>query len=106
LLLDVDTAIPLGLIINEMVSNAFKYGVDKENGAFEFDFKQNGSGELEIRIKDNGPGIPEGFEIKKSKSYGMKLIQSLSKKLKAEIEFVNENGLEIRMIIRRFKLAS
>jgi two-component sensor histidine kinase len=106
LLLDVDTAIPLGLIINEMVSNAFKYGVDKENGEFVFEFGHNTSNELQIIIKDNGPGIPDGFDISKSKSYGMKLIQSLSKKLKAEVDFKNDNGLEIKMIIRRYKLAN
>ncbi len=106
LLLDVDTAIPLGLIINEMVSNAFKYGVDKENGDFQFEFLQKNTKELLIIIKDNGPGIPDDFDLSKSKSYGMKLIQSLSKKLKAEVIFKNDNGLEISMIIRRYKLAS
>jgi len=106
LLLDVDTAIPLGLILNELISNAFKYGVDSEKGVFEFSFSQNNDNELIIIIKDNGPGIPEDFDIKKSKSYGMKLIQSLSKKLKADIQFLNKNGLEVRMIIKRYKLAS
>ena len=105
ILLDIDTAIPLGLILNEILSNTFKYGVDKENGRFLFDFKETNKEELNILIKDNGPGIPDGFDIKKSKSYGMKLIQSLSKKLKAEIEFKNNNGLEIRMKILRFKIA-
>ncbi len=105
LLLDVDTAIPLGLIINEVVSNAFKYGVDKEQGYFLFDLKKTQDNEIHIVIRDKGPGIPEGFDMTKSKSYGMKLIQSLAKKLRAEIQFINNNGLEVRMIVKRYKLA-
>lgn len=105
LLLDVDTAIPLGLVLNEMISNAFKYGVNKEDGRFLFVFKQNSKDELLVRMKDNGPGIPKDFDIKKSKSYGMKLIQSLGKKLKAEVNFENNNGLEISMKIRKFRIA-
>ena len=105
LLLDVDTAIPLGLILNEIISNAFKYGVDTETGVFRFSFKKISDTELLIKVKDNGTGIPKNFDIKKSKSYGMKLIQSLSKKLKAETEFINNNGLEITMKILKFKIA-
>jgi len=85
LLLDVDTAIPLGLILTELISNAFKYGVDKENGAFYFSFSKQNSTELLIIIRDNGPGMPEDFDIHKSKSYGMKLVDILSKKLKADL---------------------
>ena len=103
LLLDVDTAIPLGLILNEMISNAFKYGVSKEGGTFYFSFKEVNKTELHIVVKDNGPGIPKDFDIAKSKSFGMKLITSLSKKLKANLDFKNENGLEITMIIRNYK---
>ena len=103
--LDVDTAIPLGLILNEIISNAFKYGVDPETGVFKFSFKKISDTELLLKVKDNGAGIPEDFNIRKSKSYGMKLIQSLSKKLKAEVTFENNKGLEITMKILKFKIA-
>jgi len=103
-LLDVDTSIPLGLILNEILSNAFKHGIDKEKGAFTFKFSQKSNDELFLFVKDNGDGIPADFDIKKSKSYGMKLIQSLSKKLKATIEFKNNDGLEITMRIFKFKI--
>ncbi|MCF6183207.1 MAG: tetratricopeptide repeat protein [Bacteroidales bacterium] len=103
LILDVDTAIPLGLILNEIITNAFKHGLDKNNGAFYFSFKQISEKELKIIVKDNGNGIPADFDILKTKSYGMKLIKSLSKKLKAEINFKNKDGLEITMKIHKFK---
>ncbi len=105
ILLDVDTVIPLGLMLNELISNAFKYGVDHENGAFCFIFRMNSSEELEIIIQDNGPGIDEKIDLLKLKSYGMKLVQSLSRKLKADISFKNSDGLRINLFIHKFKLS-
>ena len=105
ILLDVDTIIPLGLILNEMISNAFKYGVDKETGIFKFSFSKVSDLELEIVLQDNGPGIPLDFNISQSKSYGMKLIKSLSKKLKSTLDFNSDNGLKITMSIRKFKMS-
>jgi len=106
IIMDVDTAIPLGLILNELISNAFKYGVDSATGKFDFVFQQSVDSKLIVVIKDNGNGIPDDFDIKKSKSYGMKLIQSLSKKLKAQIEFNNKQGLEVVLTINRYKIVS
>jgi len=104
LLLDVDTAIPLGLILNELISNAFKHGIDKENGVFELQFFKKDTSTLQLIIKDNGPGIPNDFDIRKTNSYGMKLIQILGQKLKADYIFNNNNGLEIIINIHRFKI--
>jgi len=103
--LDVDTAIPLGLILNELISNAFKYGVDEETGSFFFSFAKTKDEILEVIIADKGNGIPPDFDLQKSKSYGMKLIHTLSKKLNAIITFNNNNGLEVRVKIYKFKLA-
>ncbi len=102
MLLDVDTAVPLGLILNELISNAFKHGINTENGCFSLIFRLKNKKELELIVKDNG----KGFDNKKEKkaSYGMKLIQILSKKLRAKIHFINDNGLEVRLLIKKFKI--
>ncbi|WP_457617621.1 histidine kinase dimerization/phosphoacceptor domain -containing protein [Lutibacter sp.] len=105
ILLDIDTAIPLGLILNEIISNAFKYGISNKTGVFSLSFFKQNKRELILVIKDNGPGIPNNFNWEESKSYGMKLIQTLSKKLKATLKFKNNNGLEIIMKIHKFNLA-
>jgi two-component sensor histidine kinase len=105
LLLDVDTAIPLGLILNEMISNAFKHGLDKENGIFFLSFSKPNEKQLVLTIKDNGNGISKDFNWDKSKSYGMRLIKTLSNKLKADIKFENDGGLVISMSITKFKLS-
>jgi two-component sensor histidine kinase len=101
ILLDIDTAIPLGLILNELISNAFKHGVDKNNGSFSLHFSKK-KDYLQLIIKDNGSGIPDDFDIKQTKSYGMKLVQILGQKLKADYTFVNENGLKIIINIHRY----
>lgn len=105
ILLDVDTAIPLGLILNELISNAFKHGINKETGEFSIVFKQPSDTYLFLKIKDNGPGLSKDFNLNNSESYGMKLIHSLSKKLKADLVFKNNNGTEISMKITKFKLS-
>jgi two-component sensor histidine kinase len=94
------------LILNELISNAFKYGVDKKTGEFKFEFKQNNQNELEIIIKDNGKGLPEDFDIKNTSSYGMKLVQILGQKLKADIRFINDKGLTVKIKIKKYKIAA
>jgi len=106
MLLDIDTAIPLGLILNELISNAFKHGIDKENGFFELQFFKKNKQTIQLIIKDNGNGIPDDFDIKKTNSYGMKLVQILGQKLKADFIFNNNNGLKITINIHRFKIIS
>ncbi len=103
--LDVDTAIPLGLMLNELITNAFKYGVDSENGHFYFHFSKPSDDFLLVKIADSGEGLPEGFDQKKTNSFGMKLIHSLGKKLKADILFENKDGLHITIKIHKFKLS-
>ncbi len=105
-LLDIDTAIPLGLIVNELVSNAFKHGIDKETGKFGFVFKKLSGHQLLIKVRDNGPGIQQVFDPAKIKSYGLKLIHILSQKLKADLNFRNNNGLEVTLIISHYKINS
>lgn len=105
LILDVDTAIPLGLIINELVSNAFKHGFENGKGSFSFIFLKVNEKELFVEVKDNGKGIPDDYDISTSKSYGVKLIYSLSKKLKAEVNFINDKGLTVTMRILKFKIS-
>ncbi len=105
-LVDIETAIPLGLIVNELVSNAFKHGVDKETGKFSFVFSRLSGHKLLIKVRDNGPGIQQVFDPLKIKSYGLKLIHILSQKLKADLNFHNENGLEVTLIVSNYKIYS
>lgn len=103
--LDVDTMIPLGLVINELVSNAFKYAFnDQQTG--ELDITLKGSDDnLHLMVKDNGRGFPEGLDVKNSKSFGLKMIRAFAQKLKAKLNIYNNNGAVVEMEISKFKVA-
>ncbi|MFY0675588.1 MAG: tetratricopeptide repeat protein [Bacteroidia bacterium] len=91
IMLDIDTAIPLGLILNELVTNAFKYGLSN-NGKLLISFFQKTDGTYSLKVKDNGKGIPENFELKRSKSLGLRLVNRLSRQLYGKADFKNEKG--------------
>lgn len=89
---DVDTAIPLGLILNELITNAIKYGATAEHPNLNVSLKTTGIDSYELQVKDNGNGIPEGFDLAKARSLGIKLVKSLSRQLKGNVEFKSLNG--------------
>lgn len=84
--LDIDTAVPCGLIINELVSNTIKHAFpENESGELQIDFRKLGNDELELVIRDNGVGLPAGFSIEDSDSLGMQLINALANQLDARL---------------------
>ena len=100
--LDVDSAIPIGLIINELIINAFKYAFDGKNkGELTVNLlKTNDS--LLLQIQDNGKG--NVTDIKNSKSFGTKLVKSLTRQLKGELNINSAQGLKYDIFIKDFKL--
>ena len=90
--LDIDTAVPLGLIINELVTNAYKYAFsDQDIGVIEIVLSRMDEG-LSLDVRDNGKGMPEDFDLTKAKSLGMKLVQILSRQLKGKVNWANSGG--------------
>jgi len=92
--LDVAQAVPLGLILNEAISNAIKYAFPenrKGKVSISFRFMQNEI--CELRIVDDGVGLPEGFEIENSESLGMSLMTGLTEQLNGHIRMWNADGL-------------
>ena len=84
--LGIDTAIPLGLLINETITNALKYGiVDDSEGEIHIAIKKELHKEYVLIIGDNGVGFPETVNHKNSKSLGLKLIYSLTRQLKGSV---------------------
>ncbi len=102
--LDIDTMIPLGLIVNELINNSLKYAFPDRSGNLEVSLRRIGSA-IELKVKDDGSGFDPKI-LDTTNSYGWKMIQSLSRKLKAEISFQNEKGNEISLSIRNFKLVA
>ncbi|MEH6680913.1 MAG: sensor histidine kinase [Sediminicola sp.] len=84
--LGIDTAIPLGLLINEAITNALKYGIKDENeGIIHVEMRQEGEKEFTLCIGDNGEGFPNSVTPANSKSLGLKLIYNLTRQLKGSI---------------------
>lgn len=102
--LDIDTLIPLGLILNELISNALKYAYPNGEGKLSVNLTKN-EDMLLLQVKDNGPGL-DAQKLESSISYGWKMIRSLSRKLKADIDIKNESGTVVTLQIKSFKLVA
>ncbi len=91
LYLDVDTAIPLGLIINELVTNSLKYAFpENRNGTIAIALWQDEQKRLCLKVSDNGVGEAGAAVLKGSTSFGSNLVQMLSKKLKGKPEVLTQ----------------
>ena len=99
--LKLDTAIPCGLIINELVSNAFKYAfTGRDKGELLISLKAAGGNEFVLTVEDNGKGIPEGFDIEQSDSLGLQLVITLVDQIRGEMDIESVDGLKYTI---RFK---
>lgn len=84
--LNIDTAIPLGLLINETLTNALKYGiVNEEKGLISIRLRKDKENAFILNIGDNGKGFSEEITYKNSKSLGLKLIHNLTRQLQGSI---------------------
>ena len=92
ILLSTDQSISIGLIINEVLTNSFKYAFAENKGSIELQLKQGGSDQIKLQICDNGKGLPEDFDISKNASLGYKIINSMTTKLKGELNISDTNG--------------
>lgn len=86
--LGIDTVIPLGLLINEAVTNSLKYGfVEKGNGQIDIKLKKGSDGNTYIlNISDNGVGFAKELDFRTTKSLGLKLIHNLARQLRGSVK--------------------
>ncbi len=96
--LGIESAIPLGLIINELISNAFKHGFPGgRHGEILLRMHRLDSGELELDVTDDGVGLPEGFDLAKVTSLGMQLVLSLSEQLNGTFGHGTSSGTQFTL---------
>ncbi|MBL4709540.1 MAG: sensor histidine kinase [Flavobacteriales bacterium] len=92
---NIDTSIPLGIIVNELISNAYKHAFTfKEKGEIAVQLLQRTDGLCSLIIKDNGVGLPDKFNIEETQSMGLKLVRILIKQIRGELEYLNNGGAE------------
>lgn len=96
--LEIDYAVPLGLIINELINNAYKHAFnDIENGSITIMLEELAKNNYSLLFKDNGNGFPENFDVNKLNSVGFELINGLTKQLNGKLSISNENGATIKI---------
>lgn len=100
--LDVDTAIPLGLIINEIITNSYKYAFAKaEKNILNVSInKEYEKGNYRLEISDNGPGIDNNIDVKTAKSLGLRLITRLVKQLQGKMKITSQGGAQFDILFK------
>ncbi|GGF22662.1 hypothetical protein GCM10011518_34860 [Flavobacterium limi] len=99
LFLDEAQAVSVGLILNESITNAIKYGFpENQKGTISISMKSLENFKVQLQIKDNGIGFPKDFDV--SETLGINLISGLAHQLDGEVSFFNDNGavVEIQFI--------
>ena len=98
---DVDTAIPLGLIINEIITNSYKYAFkNKKENKLSISINKESSENYKLVIEDNGPGLENSFDVKKAKSLGLRLVNRLVKQLHGSLNQTNTNGAKFEIYFK------
>jgi two-component sensor histidine kinase len=96
--LDVAHAVPVGLILNEAVTNAIKYAFQPGKlGKITIALDETDR-HIQLLISDNGPGLPSDYDITKSNSLGMSLIHGLSRQMSGQLDFISLEGLTLKLI--------
>ena len=87
-------ASPVGLVINELITNSFKYAFsDNQEGEIKISLVKTTQDQIELTYKDNGIGIPKDFDWYNSKSMGLKLVRTLvENQLDGSIDMESKNG--------------
>ena len=91
--LNIETAIPCGLIINELVSNSLKYAFTQSfAGEININFHEISSQQFHLSIQDNGSGFPAGFDVENTETLGMRLVRMLTHQLEGTIVIDSQCG--------------
>jgi PAS domain S-box-containing protein len=94
----VDKAIPCGLILNELISNALKHGFPGgRHGTIRVELAKADTGRLRLAVADDGVGFPEGFDVRDQKSLGLRLIATLAKQLDATLTSSGSAGASFEL---------
>ncbi|HKG15314.1 MAG TPA: histidine kinase dimerization/phosphoacceptor domain -containing protein [Pyrinomonadaceae bacterium] len=101
-LLGVDTAIPCGLIINELVSNSLKHAFpDGKGGSIKITLRPEGRERLKLCVSDDGVGLPDGFDVRATPSLGLQLVNTLARQLGGEVLVGDREGAEFGITFRK-----
>jgi two-component sensor histidine kinase/predicted hydrocarbon binding protein len=95
--IDMNRAVPCGLLINELLSNAFKYAfLNRKKGSILIDFKflKKHKHKFQLSVKDNGVGMPSKVSINSPETLGLQLVQTLVEQLEGDLKVNHKKGTE------------
>jgi PAS domain S-box-containing protein len=95
--LDIDTALPVSLIVNELVTNALRHAFPKNRRGFVTIQLNRVNSQVELAVTDDGVGMPEGLDPDKIDTLGLKLVSSLAGQLRGKMSFHHEKGTCARL---------
>ncbi len=97
--LPISIAVPVGLIVNELLTNAFKHAfVNKNEGTIWVSFGVSEKGLVSLTVSDDGVGLPQGFDINATKTLGLRLVKILAEdQLQGTLEVPSDGGATFKM---------
>ena len=98
--LDLDTAIPLGLITNELMSNAYKHAFNGKEGIIKVELSKLVKNTYQLKVSDNGQGLAADFDLTSSDSLGLDIVAILSEQINAELKIYNDNGAHFEIVFK------
>ncbi|MEG3896915.1 MULTISPECIES: PAS domain S-box protein [unclassified Microcoleus] len=105
--LNIDTAVPCGLIINELVTNSLKYAfTGQTQGKIKIDFTLDKNRVCVLTVSDSGIGFPQDLDYRKARTLGLRLVGSLVKQIRGKIELLETAGTTFKITFSQPKLPS
>lgn len=95
--LPINKAIPLGLMISELITNSYKHAFDDNEGLISLSLTSNSSKDFSFIYADNGKGVPENFDSSNSKTMGLKLLYMLAEEMNGIVSISNQNGILVQL---------
>ncbi len=94
--LGLNQAIPVGLMVNELLSNALKHAFPNgRGGTVRVRFSSTAPGQMLLSVSDNGVGLPPDFNLERTRSLGLKMIRSLSRQIRGTLDFHRDGGTTV-----------
>jgi len=102
--LDINSAVPCGLILNELISNALKHAFPAgRKGVLMIRLRRRKDGEVELRIADNGVGFPKGLDFRRTEGLGLQIVNLLVGQLEGTIKLDEKNGTAFTVVFHEMK---
>ncbi|HMD49604.1 MAG TPA: histidine kinase dimerization/phosphoacceptor domain -containing protein [Bryobacteraceae bacterium] len=97
--IDLDDALPTGLLISEVISNSLKHGFPEgRSGEIRILLRRQSAGTVSLVLSDSGVGLPAGLDWTTSRSLGLRLVRALADQLRASLDIRSQGGTEVKMV--------